>query len=373
MGSKLNILHVIEKFRVGGAERHTVDLINGLNKNKFRSIVCCISDKGPLFKELKGFKSHIFKKKKRFDLSILFKLYNIIKKEKIDIIHTQDVLSHQYASIANLFVNRPVFVSTRHGFRNFGKDKLRKRDFIILHLLSFLVDKVISVSKKGACYYHKKEGIPFRKIKVIYNGVYIENFKKGNGGKIRQEFNFNDTDFVVGFIGRLNTVKNLQCLLKSASIVHEKNKNVKFLIVGDGPLESKLKKIANRLELKNTIFAGLREDIPDILSAIDVLALTSRSEACPIVFLESMAAGKPIISTNVGGVQEIVKDGINGFLVKPGDAEDFAEKISILLTEKEICDSMGEKGAKIVEHFSIDNFIKAHETLYIILTQKRKR
>ena len=372
MGSKINVLHVVNGLQIGGTEKQTVKLVKSLDKNKYRTTVCCLVEGGPLLEDLKGYKVFILNKKKRFDFSTLLRLCRIIKKEKIDIVHTHNSLPHQYGRTAAILARAPIIISTKHALYNYGASKLKKRDFLISRLLSLFTDRFISLTKYGAVYYNKKEKMPLWKTSIIYNGINPQEYCNANGSLIRKEFGFKKEDIVVGFVGRLAKIKNLHCFLDAARIISKNNQKVKFMVVGSGPLEEKLKDFAKKIGLSNIIFTGTRKDIPNIVSIFDMLALTSHSELCPNAVLEAMAAGKPVVATKVGGVPELVKEGVTGFLAEPNNHYDVAEKISALINNPALREKFGKNGQNMAESFfTQDIFIKLHEKIYDKLARKK--
>jgi glycosyltransferase involved in cell wall biosynthesis len=138
--------------------------------------------------------------------------------------------------------------------------------------------------------------------------------------------------------------------LKAAELIKQKESKVKFLIVGDGPEKSNLEKLSDELKIsEDLLFPGYREDILDIINAMDIFVLTSFHEGLPMVLLEAMGLGKPIVATKVGGIPEVITDQISGVLVKPNDPEDLAQKSLYLLQEREVREKMGSEAKRRIE------------------------
>jgi glycosyltransferase involved in cell wall biosynthesis len=366
MGSKINILHVIDKLRVGGAEKHVVRLANGLDKTRFNSIICCLEGEGPLLKELKGHTTYVFQKKGGLDLNLMLKLRKVIKKEKIDIIHAHHVTQAEYSLVSSILGRTPVII-TRHGMHN-----INMKDVFILKLLYPLASKLLFVSKAALKYYHKKEKVPLKKSLVLYNGICVDDYKNAKPDKIINEFNLKREDIKIGFVGRLFPAKDISCFLHMAKRVSSKINKPRFFIVGGGPSEKKAKEIAYSFGLDNIVFTGFRNDVPQIISAMDIVVLTSVTESCPFVLLETMSAGKPVVASNIGGVPEIIKDGFNGLLATPKHPQEFAENVITLAKSRKLREKIGKNGQKIAESFfSINRFIKNHEKLYGEIVAKK--
>ncbi len=167
---------------------------------------------------------------------------------------------------------------------------------------------------------------------------------------------------MIGWIGRLVPVKDCGTFLKAVSLIKD-TRGIRALIVGDGSERQKMEDMAGRLGLR-VIFTGTRGDIYDIIPSMDVFVLSSLNEGLGRVLLEAMAAGRPVVATKVGGVPEVVKDGITGILVPPSDPEEMSSAIMKILTNPEMADAMGEEGRKWAERFDIQNAVETLESLY---------
>ncbi len=160
--------------------------------------------------------------------------------------------------------------------------------------------------------------------------------------------------------------KGIKYLIESASLLLQSRNDVSFLIVGEGALKEELRKLCVVLKIeKNVIFAGERSNIPEILSLTDIFVLPSLREGLPLTILEAMACGKPVIATNVGGVPEVVKDGVSGILVSPKDPEALHSAMNELLEDREKLKKMGYNGKRVCnESFDSKTMIGKIEDLY---------
>jgi glycosyltransferase involved in cell wall biosynthesis len=179
-------------------------------------------------------------------------------------------------------------------------------------------------------------------------------------------------------VGNINPIKGHKYFLKAAAIIKQKHPDSKFLVVGpklpnrESYFES-LQILCDELGLTEyVIFTGGRQDIPIIMAALDVLVLSSLSEACPMVVLEAMATGKPVVAARVGGVPEEIVDGQTGILVPPEDAEAIAEAVLYLLKHPRQAKEMGVKGReRIIQHFSLEKSVEQHKDLYLRVLKKQ--
>ncbi len=169
--------------------------------------------------------------------------------------------------------------------------------------------------------------------------------------------------------------KGIKYLIESASLLLQSRNDISFLLVGEGALKEELKILCADLKIeKNVIFAGERSDIPEILSLTDIFVLPSLREGLPLTILEAMACGKPVIATNVGGIPEIVKDGITGILVSPEDSGALYSAMNELLDDRERREKMGRNGKRVCnESFSSKTMVGKIEDLYDSLMCKKIR
>jgi len=209
------------------------------------------------------------------------------------------------------------------------------------------------------------------KIKVIYNGIDTKrfvNFKKSM--KLKDDLSIPKNVRIVGTIGKLSSPqKNIPLFLKAAGRISSQFSDVRFLVVGSGKLLDDMKDFSHKLGISEKVhFTGEREDIPEILKLLDVFVLSSYKEGLPNVIMEAMAAGKPVVATDVGGVSELVMDEETGFLVPSNNVEKLSQAVITLLESSNIAERMGEKGKERIEKFFlIDRMVKQTEKLYLSL------
>jgi glycosyltransferase involved in cell wall biosynthesis len=170
---------------------------------------------------------------------------------------------------------------------------------------------------------------------------------------------------VAGIVAALRPEKNHEMFLRVASLVHRRLPAARFLVVGDGPERAGLESLAQTLGLTEVVrFLGTRSDVPEVLSLMDVLLLTSHSEANPICLLEAMASGKPVVSTRVGSVAETVLPGQNGFLVEPDDSQGMADRVVELMGDRRRAAEMGRVGREqVVANWSVDRMVRGYEEM----------
>ena len=290
-----------------------------------------------------------------FNIGYLIKLIRIIKKNNINIVHAHSYNVYFLGALAAKLAGS-IFILTRY------------MDFILNRingvLLNKLTNKAIAISKVV----HSSliaSGFDLSKVTTIYGSINLEEFALKTSLENKQSAKF-IKNYTVGTLVYLCKRKGIEFLIAAAKDLVKDYPNIKFLIGGEGPEKEKLKLYADKLNLLDNItFTGFKENIKDFFSAIDIFVLPSLREALGVVILEAMALEKPIVATKVGGIPEIITDGVTGFLVPPKDFKALAEKISYLLKNPELAKTMGKTGRKYIqERFNDKEAILEHENLY---------
>jgi glycosyltransferase involved in cell wall biosynthesis len=233
---------------------------------------------------------------------------------------------------------------------------IKKKDALHRYLYS-RVDVVTSISEVIRRNVIDTCPIDPAKVEIIYNGVNLERFAptEENRRKIRSEFSFKETDVVIGMVGRMSPGKGHEEFLHAAKEILQKTADVKFLIVGGASFgeesyATKIQELCRSLRLEeNVIFTGFRRDVPELMSAMDILAFPSHAEAFGNVAIEAMAMSLPVVSTNCDGIVDVVVDGVTGIHVPPKNSGALAEGLMRLIREPERRRRFGEAGRRRVE------------------------
>jgi len=369
---KIEILYIIPKMEIAGTEQHLINLVSNLNSRRFEPLVCCLKGLGKLGELFKKSGGNIVCLNRRsvYSPRIMIDIHRLIKRDRFDIVHTYLFGFHYLAGIPAKLVKVPTVISSRRQLATWKK----KHHIILEKLGNRFSDKVIACSNAVRDFSLKQENLYPEKIITIYNGIDIRKFHpRAKAGSLLSEFNLNDSIPIIGIVANCSSVKDHNTLLEALNIVKkEANHAFKCLLVGDGPLKEGLKLKVKNLKLENNvIFLGKRDDIPELLSVIDLFVLTSKVEGLPNVILEAMACGKPVITTSVGGIPEVIIDRESGILVSPQNPNTLAEAIVDLLNDRELREKMGQQGRKIVEEkFSLERMIRDYENLYMFLYSK---
>jgi glycosyltransferase involved in cell wall biosynthesis len=223
----------------------------------------------------------------------------------------------------------------------------------------------------------QRRNLPTQRVEVIYNGLEFSVYQKpSEHAPLRENLGVENGSPLIGMVANFNfKIKGHQYFLEAAKKVLEKMPNTEFLLVGDGPLRPQYEQMASELGvLRKVHFLGRRSDVPMIITNLDVSVLPSTSEGLSNVILESMAAGKPVIATNVGGNREIVQDGVTGYLVTPADSRALADRMLTLLQNPDRAKTFGLEGRKVVEEkFTVEAMVKKYEKLYMSLVEEHYR
>lgn len=356
----IKVLHVLTDTNVGGAGRYLFNLIAGWPSEDCDFVVACPGG-GELERELKD------KRIKYYTLSggessIKFKhvveLFQIIKREHIDIVHTHASLSGRIAGrLAGCRV-----ILTRHGISTGNKGFIKR--LLSYAIARMFTDKIIAISRAVKIDLIET-GVPADMIKIIHNGIDLSKIH-GTGHSLREELGVSNDIPLIGIVARIVWEKGYEYAIKAMPPVLKQYPSALLVVVGDGPLKLKMQELAKKLSIdKNIVFLGYRRDVEKLVSDFDVFVLPSVSEGLGLSLLEAMALGKPVIATEVGGIPEVIKNESNGLLVNPRDEGALALGILRILSSKDFSRSLAESAKKTVyEKFSAQSMAFHTAELY---------
>jgi len=365
---KTNILYCIDSLAHGGTEKQLMTLIDKINGEEFKSHLCCIQNKKnaeskELFAATKCNKIQLdftsFRKIKVIFEIIRFIKY--IKQNKIDIIQVffQDpmilgVIGGKLLRVRHIIA---CFRDMTFWYEYESKNKLK-----LLKLFYGLCSNYIANSNAVKNKYVELFNLDRRKCDVIYNGIDLDRFSQ----LARSERHKTNTSFCVGIVANFNRkVKRVDVFIKAAAEVCKKEKNITFVVIGDGDLKNELIALSRRLGIEEKIsFTGRVADVPRYLSKLDMGVITSDSEGFSNSILEYMASGLPVIATDVGGNNEIIINNFNGFLVSKGDYIDICERILQLYNDKITYKEIQKNALESVSNYTLGKYVKEHEIYY---------
>lgn len=353
-----------------GAEKQLYLLASSLNPEKFRAIIIQLSPDNSFqiaSGNLEGLELFHFPTGKLYNLNGLHQINHLLsltKNKKVDILHTFFEKSEVMGWLAVRLSGIPVWITSR---RDLGFKRKIIYD-IIFRMTSKDCKKCIANCNAVREQAIQQENLPPEKIEVIYNGLDLSEYQQTLENKsLREELGIVNGTPLVGLIANFNfEIKGHIYFLGAAKKILEKVPNVKFVLVGDGALRLRYEAVAQELNIRNDVyFLGKRIDVPSIISNLDVSALSSTNEGFSNVIMESMAAGKPVVATNVGGSKEMIKDEVTGYLVPPADSQSMANAIINLLENPDKARAMGSAGRAVVkEKFTVEAMVEKYEELY---------
>ena len=242
---------------------------------------------------------------------------------------------------------------------------------LIERLTTPLMDRMVTLTEGEKRDYMDFSVCAPERIRTIHSGVDVGLFSavRIDSRERRRSLGIDSESSVVGTVGWLLPIKGAMHLLRAMDTVWRKSPDTVLVFVGKGDLEYQLKEKARKMGAdKRVHFLGWRDDVHEIMPLLDVFVLPSLNEGMGRVLVEAMAAGRPIVATSVGGIPDLVRDGENGLLVKPGDIEGLAREISRLLDQKDLRNEMGERGRTMALEFSVEKMVEKIDALYASLT-----
>ncbi len=300
------------------------------------------------------------------------KIKDIIAEFQPDIVHTHASKAGAIGRLAAYKMKVPLIYHTFHGhvFHSyFGKTKTTAYKNIERYLAkkSTHIIAISEIQKKELALDHKI--CKPEKIKIIPLGFDLERFRTDKEVKrkaFRDKWNIKDDELAIGIIGRLVPIKNHKFFFDVAKKVNESTAmKVKFFVVGDGELRDELKNYVNKLALSNVVFTSWITDIDVVNAGLDIICLTSLNEGTPVSLIEAQASGKPIVTTDVGGVKNIVNIGRSAFCVTKNDKEGFANNLLTLIESQSLREQFATQGAHVFETFHYQRLANDISNLYL--------
>jgi len=312
----------------------------------------------------RGLETEVFECAGRVDLRTVRAIRRFCRVHGVEVIHSHGYKSNIYSYLANRALGIRL-VTTCHNWIDSGSKMSLYTKLDKFFLRKF--DSVVAVSddvKRQLL----EAGIRPEKLRVIGNGIQAEKFKTvdGTAEKVRKSLGIPAGALVAGTVGRLSPEKAHDLLLKAAAEVCAKRDDCFFLLVGDGPQRASLEELARSLGInKRVVFAGRRSDIPEVLSAMDLFVLSSLTEGQPMALLEAMAAGKPSVSTRVGDVPKILKEGEAGLIVPPSDSGALADAMLRVFADQALAARLSANALRTVkEEYSSSRMAAEYRACY---------
>jgi glycosyltransferase involved in cell wall biosynthesis len=359
------VLHVMQ---VAGAEMLVAEIVRRM-RGVLEPTILCLDGIGPLGEQLRGEGVDVINLERRpgQDYRVAWRMSRLVQTRGIELVHAHQYTPFFYAALAKLrSPGRFRLILTEHG-RHFPDIVSPKRRLVNRWLLGPMADAITGVCQFSADSLALNDGFCREKISVIDNGIALDRYKPVNDRRaIRARLGLDPAKRYIGNVARFHPVKDQAMLLNAFAQVATAREDVDLLLVGDGPLRETLTDLTRSLAIEGRVrFLGIRADVPDILRALDVFALTSVSEAASLTLLEAMASRVPVVVTAVGGNPELVRHGVDGLHVPRGDDGATAAAILQILGDPDSASRMGRAGRqRVAERFQLDAAVAAYIQLY---------
>ncbi|MBI4493655.1 MAG: glycosyltransferase [Chloroflexi bacterium] len=348
MSRRTKVLRIITRLNIGGPAIHTILLTEQLDPARFESLLVAGSTT-----PTEGDMLHLARRKHvaphavaelgrelnaRDDLVALQKLYQLMRRERPQIVHTHMAKAGTLGRLAARLARVPVVVHTYHGhvFHSYFSRPKTALFLAIERVLARATDRLVVVGEQQRREIAAYRIAPLHKLVAIPLGLELEPFLavQGPSGHLRAELGLGAATPLVGIVARLVPIKAHEDFLAAAARVRAALPEARFVVLGDGERRQELEALAKQLGLGAAVrFLGWRQDLPDLYADLDVVALSSLNEGSPVALIEAMAAGRAVAATNVGGVGEVVKDEVTGLTVPPRSPERLAEAMVRLLRD----------------------------------------
>ncbi len=377
---KPNVLFIIDSFEQGGSERQALQLLTQLhNDGQCRLHLACLQGHGSLRTEAERLglgEINEYPLNSFYDLNFFKQLRRYVrylKENQIDVVHTHCFYTNVFGMAGAFLAGTPVRLTSKgetNGFRTPMQKRAERMSFLMADrvIANCLVVRDLLIS----------EGVNPKRIIQHYNGLDLERMKVRDDltrEQARARFGLPETGkrFVTIVANLRNPVKDHPMFLRAAALVHAEVPDAAFVLAGEGEFISTLRELAGDLGIADDVhFIGRCDDVPILLFGSHVGALSSKAEGFANAILEYMAAGLPVVATDVGGVREAIIDGETGYVVPSGDAEQMAARIIQVLRDDELAKSMGIRNkASVGEKFSSERHLQNTLELYDELLSRR--
>lgn len=342
----IKVMHLTYDMRIGGTEMVIKNIIEGSDSTAFNMSIYCIEEPiGPWGQDMQknGTSITSTQRKDGFDLTLIKRIRQHVKKSDIDILHCHQYTPWVYGVLAAAGLKTKV-IFTEHG--RFYPDSSSWKRRIVNPILASMTSGITAISKATKQALVEFEFIPAKRIEVIYNGIKPLQ-ATGNTQALRESYNIAPTTTLLGTIARFDPIKNHPMMLRGLRHCLDKGMDVKLMIVGDGEMRPQIERLTNELKLNDhVILTGYKPEPAKYLEAFDLYLLTSFSEGTSMTLLEAISLGKPCIVTDVGGNPEVIVDGECGLVVGSDDDNELSIKIIALLKNKEQMHEMSKCAAQ---------------------------
>ncbi len=363
----MRVMLLVHGLPVGGTERVVVDLCRWLRGRKVQVLVACLDELGAFGEMLQadGVPTAQLHRQPGFDFGLPGRIAELAGRERIDVIHAHQYTPFFYGVMARYRTRCPLLF-TEHG--RFFPDLPSTKRRIFNRTVGRRVDGITAVSDGVKQALVAVERLPEERIEVLHNGLDVTGFALPDGARERllAEWGVPVDAPVVGTVARLNSIKNQAMLIRAFARARRSVADAHLLMVGDGDERANLQQLAHSHQVGEAVhFTGEQTDVPHWLACMNVFALSSLSEGMPMTLLEAMAAGLPILTTDVGGINEMLHRDTEALMTDRDDEAGFAKALTRLLTDVDVRQRLGRSGrARLERDFSLDVIGERYLAIY---------
>ena len=360
----VKILHLITSLEVGGAQHGLLLGFPRFDLNRYEHIVCSIMGRMNMADQFRQAGIEVFSLglKTKLDVGVAYRLNKLLRQLRPDVLHTYLLHGNVLGRVMGKLAGVPVIISSE---RTIGQ--ARRWGRLATKLTNPLTDAVEVNSKTGATAAVVDLGVPENKIKLVRSGFDIALFATSEKRQMyRSDFGIADSDHLVLFVGRMRPVKGAEFGLRAFAGAIAKQPNLRMILAGEGEQQQYLQTLSADLGIDNFVkFLGIRNDLPEIMSSADSVLIPSLNEGFPRTAIEGMAAGKPVIATDVGGTAEAVEHMVTGILVQPRDVEQMTDALVKLATDPGLRSRLGTTGQdRVSQNYAVANYVNRLDGLY---------
>ncbi len=338
----LRILFVIPTLDRSGAEKQLALLATRLPRDAFHVEVCALTRGGPFEDELRaaGIRVHVLGKRLKIDPAAAWRLFRLIGRGRFDIVHTWLFAANWHGRAMALLCGVPIVIASERCADHW-------KGFIELTLDRWLAPRTdaIVVNSRAVQQFYESQGLAARQLVLIPNGIAADPPEPVDRVGVFKELDLPADARVLGFVGRLWPQKRVRDAIWATEVLRNIRQNLFLLVVGDGPDREALIDFTRGVGIMHLVrFLGNRSDVPRLLAAMDVLLQPSEFEGMPNSVMEAMAAGLPVVASNIPGNDELVVDGETGYLVPVGDTKAISMRVNQLFSDDVLRTSLGRAG-----------------------------
>ncbi len=375
------IVHLIYRLDFGGLETLMVERINRMPGTHYRHAVVCLTDFNPEFaKKISkpGVDVLALHKAPGLSLGTHAALFKLLRRLRPTILHSYNLSAIEYAPAA-LLAGVPVRINGAHGRDAADPDGSNKKHNMLRRLMLPFYDCCYANSADMLAWSRRVIGVPEAKSRLLANGIDADKFHPRAQTPKDGVTGFAPNTIVIGSVGRVQDVKDHASLVDAFLLLREQlpqqRAALRLAIVGDGPLLPAIRAKVAAAGIADLVWLpGARTDVADILRNLDVFAMSSIAEGTPGSALEAMASGLPVVGTRVGGIPEVIEDGVTGFVVPPSNPQALADALARYVSAPELAAQHGVAGRERVQRlYNMAAMVGAYQSLYDSLCERKKQ